>query len=123
MRRPLRRAVVAGGVARAGLDARAALGDLDRHEREHLARLFDGRAARGLDGFDERRRAAGARDDDVAGDVREVDLAGGADVDAARDALGLGLALVGAPLALLCEGGRGRRDPGPDSGDEREEDQ
>ncbi len=46
----------------------------------------------------------------------------GADVDAARDALGLGLALVGAALALLREGGRGWRGPDPDSEDEREND-
>ena len=51
----------------------------------------------------------------------------GADVDAARDALGLTLALVGAALALLREGGRGRRDSDPDTdpdlSDERESDQ
>ena len=119
MRRPDAPPVVAGGVAGARFDARAAFGDLHRHEREHLARLFDGGATSGLDRFDECRRTAGARDDDVAGDVREVELAVGADVDAARDALGLRLALVAATLALLREGGRGRRDPG----DERDYDQ
>ena len=94
LRRLLAPALLLRRILRACLGPRSALGDLHPHERQRLARLLDRRSTRRLDDLDRCRRAAAARHDDVAGDVRELELAGRADGHAARQPLGLGPAIL-----------------------------
>ena len=94
LRRLLRRCSSPLGIARPHVGAAAALGDVDLHQLQQLARVVDVAAARGLDDLDGRVGAAAARDDDVAGDVAEREHAVGAQLERLGRPLGLLLAVV-----------------------------
>ncbi len=82
-------AVLAARIRSPDLDARAALVHLDAHRRQRFLRLLVVAAARRLEDLDLRVAAAAARDDDVAGQIRQAQLAAIAETHRARRPVGL----------------------------------